>query len=156
MRKLLIPIAIIATLFVSGCAQDPIVDRLPWVHRIEIQQGNVITQADINQLKPGISKRQVLFLLGTSMVTDPFHANRWDYVYLLDPGSGDGEAANNRVTLFFEEDVLTHLSGNIQPNLAASGEPARKLNTVTVPPQHTADQGILTRFWHWLGFGNQS
>lgn len=140
----------------AGCARDPIVDRLPWVHRIEIQQGNVVTQEEINQLKPGISKRQVLFLLGTPMIADPFHANRWDYPYLLNPGSGKGEAVKEHVTLFFENDALTQIGGDYQPELSADDEPARKQGTVTVPPQKSVNQGILTRFWHWLGFGDRN
>ncbi len=156
MRKLLIVITVVATFFTTGCARDPIVNRLPWVHRIAIQQGNVISQADINRLKPGINKRQVLFLLGTPKIADPFHANRWDYPYSFDPGSGKGEAVERRITLFFEDDALTHISGDFQPDLTADDEPTRKQDTVTVPPQNVANQGILTRFWHWLGFGKNS
>lgn len=156
MRKLLILIAINATFFVSGCSRDLIVDRLPWVYRIEIQQGNVITQDDVNQLKVGISKRQVLFLLGTPMLADPFHADRWDYVYFFEPGSSAGEAEEKRVTLFFQDDKLTSITGDLQPDPAASDEPASQKNTVTVPHQTPSDHGILTRFWHWLGFGKSS
>ena len=156
MRKLLILITIIASLFMAGCASDPVVDRLPWVHRIEIQQGNVVTQDAVDKLKPGINKRQVLFLLGTPMIADPFHADRWDYPYLLDPGSGEGEALEKRLTIFFEGDALSQIGGDYQPDVTTDDHPAhRKQGTVTVPPQHNDDQGILVRFWRWLGFGQQ-
>ena len=79
MQKLLIPITLIASFFLQACSQDPIVNRLPFVYRIDIQQGNVLTQDKVNQIRTGMSQRQVQFVLGAPMLTDPFHADRWDY-----------------------------------------------------------------------------
>jgi len=154
MQKLLILITAIATLFLAACSSDPIVNRLPWVYRIDIQQGNVITQDAVNQLKPGMNKRQIEFVLGTPMVTDPFHADRWDYYYAYKPGTeGDDDPQQERLSLYFEEDRLVHMEGSLQPDLESAGTEAPRQVTVTVPPQEIEDPGILTRMWRWMGFG---
>ncbi len=149
MQKLLISGALIASLLLTGCGS---VERLPFVHRIDIQQGNVITQEMVDQLKPGMSKRQVRFSLGTPMISDVFHADRWDYVYRMDPNKGDIE--RQQVSLFFEDDVLVRIAGDYRPNLPsdlnAGNAPSQ---TIVVPPQPRKARGILTRLWHWIGFG---
>ena len=104
MRKLLTSISVIASLFLAACSSDPVVNRLPFVYRIDVQQGNVVNQEMVNQLRVGMNKRQVQFILGAPMLIDPFHADRWDYVYLYNPGSdGNGPASQQRVTLEFED-----------------------------------------------------
>ena len=154
MRKLLIPITVIASLLLVACSSDPIVNRLPWVYRIDIQQGNVISQDALNQVRLGMNKRQVQFLLGTPLLADPFHAERWDYYYQYAPGTdGEGEAEKQRVSLFFENETLTRMAGSLEPQPAGTAaEPARQV-TVTVPPQEIEDPGVLTRLWRWIGFG---
>ncbi len=155
MQKLLILVTTIASLLTAACSQDPVVNRLPWVYRIEVQQGNVISQDAVDRLRPRMTRRQVQFVMGTPMIADPFHANRWDYVYLYDPGSGKGEPALERLTLFFEEDRLVRLSGTLHPDLTAgSDEGGRKQVMITVPPQEREEPGILTRLWRWMGFGS--
>ena len=62
------------------------------VYRLNIAQGNVIKEEDLAQLEVGMTKNQVRFLLGTPMVDDPFHANRWDYVYYVKIGRRDATA----------------------------------------------------------------
>jgi outer membrane protein assembly factor BamE len=151
MRKLLILICISALPPLAGCSNDPIAVRLPWVYRIDIQQGNVISQNEINQLEPGMSQRQVLFIMGTPAIADPFHAGRWDYVYLFEPGETGAETEHQQISLFFENDRLVRLMGDFRPETDAP-RPDRQV-TVTVPPQQRGGDGILTRFWHWLGFG---
>jgi len=150
MRKLLIPGVFIATLL-SGCAS---VDKMPFVYRIDVQQGNVITQEAVDQLKPGMSKRQVKYTLGTPMIADAFHADRWDYVYRMEPGKGEVE--QKHVTLRFKDDVLVGIDGDYRPNpqpaLAAANKPS---TTVVVPPQERDEGGVLTRLWHWMGFGEE-
>jgi len=153
MQKLLILITTIASLFLSSCASDPVVNRLPWVYRIDIQQGNVITQDTVNQLRPGMTKRQVQFIMGAPMLNDPFHAERWDYYYEYKPGSdGTGEATAAYTSLVFEEERLVHIGGTLIPEAEPSAPPRRQ-TTVTVPPQDPEDLGVLTRLWRWIGFG---
>ena len=71
---------LIPVILLSGCSYVP---RIPGVtpFRIEIQQGNYISQEAVSQLKLGMTKEQVRFVLGTPLVADIFHENRWDYVY---------------------------------------------------------------------------
>lgn len=78
------------------------------VYRANISQGNLIKQEDLDQAEVGMTRNQIRFLLGTPMVDDPFHKNRWDYVYYLKIGRKD--AANERwVSIFFEEDRVTEI-----------------------------------------------
>ena len=74
MRDLRITIALCSTLLLVACLQP---------YRMEIQQGNLFDQNTLDQVKVGMTKKQVRFLLGTPLVNDPFHANRWDYFYSL-------------------------------------------------------------------------
>ena len=156
MRKLLIPVIAIATFSLVACSGDPIVNRLPWVYRIDVQQGNVIAQDAVNQLRVGMNKRQVQFVMGTPLLIDPFHADRWDYYYQYSPGSdGEGEAEKQRLSLFFVNDSLARMSGTVEPQPEDEAvEPQRQV-TVTVPPQEIEDPGLLTRLWRWIGFGSQ-
>lgn len=94
----------------SGCAGVP---RIPGItpYKMEIQQGNYISQEMVSQLKPGMSKDQVRFALGTPLLTDIFHADRWDYVYWREASSGKRES--RRVALFFEEGKLSRIDGDV-------------------------------------------
>ena len=154
MRKLLIPVIAIASLLLAACSGDPIVNRLPWVYRIDIQQGNVISQDALNQVRLGMNKRQVQFIPGTPLLADPFHAERWDYFYDYRPGTdGEGEPEKQRVSLFFEDDKLTRMAGSMEPQPAGTTPETPRQVTVTVPPQEIEEPGILTRLWRWIGFG---
>ena len=151
MRKLLIPGVLLATLGLASCTS---VERVPFIHRIDVQQGNVITQEMVDQLKPGMTTRQVRFTLGSPMIVDVFHPERWDYLYRMEPGKGELE--QQRVTLFFQDDKLVQIAGDYRPNpqpaLAAVSKPS---TSVVVPPQERKPRGILTRLWHWMGFGEE-
>ncbi len=92
----------------AGCSSTPNDDtpRLGWLspHRITIQQGNVVTQDQLARVKPGMSRLQVRDALGTPLLTDPFHANRWDYVFTL--RQGNQPTLRRNVVLIFDGDVL--------------------------------------------------
>lgn len=80
-------------------------------YRIDIQQGNFVSQEMVGQLKRGMTRDQVRFVLGTPLVTDIFHADRWDYVYYLDqPGKPRVE---RRLAVHFEDDRLARLEGDV-------------------------------------------
>lgn len=83
------------------------------VHRIDIQQGNVITEEARNQLQLGMSREQVQFLFGTPLVVDPFHNDRWDYVYTFVREGEDPE--EQRLSLIFQEDKLVRVIQDITP-----------------------------------------
>ncbi|MDP4652271.1 MAG: outer membrane protein assembly factor BamE [Haliea sp.] len=90
----------------------------PGVYRIDIEQGNIVTQDMIDQLKPGMSQRQVRFILGTPLVEDSFNADRWDYPYLLRNGSDLIRQAS--VSVHFEGDNLNTVTGDYLPAWAAA------------------------------------
>lgn len=95
----------------AGCGSwsNPI-DRIK-PHKIDIPQGNALTQDMLDKLKPGMTKSQVRFILGTPLIVDPFHNNRWDYVFRLEK---EGKLVENRrVTVVFEDDRLKALQGDI-------------------------------------------
>lgn len=103
-----------ASVFLTGCS----VGSLPLVYQVEVQQGNIITEEMVTQLRPGMSKRQVRHILGTPAIEDIFHDNRWDYVYTRAEGGG-GEP--DRLTAMFDEDGnLVELEGNLAPDNWAS------------------------------------
>jgi outer membrane protein assembly factor BamE len=94
-----------ACLLTGGCAA-----WLPNFYTIDIRQGNYLDTATVEQLRPGMNKRQVQFLLGTPLLTDAFHSNRWDYVYSLQK---DGELVQERhLSLFFEGELLNRIEGS--------------------------------------------
>lgn len=103
------PLAVLFVLAGCGSWSNPI-DRIS-PHRIDIQQGNAITQDMLEKLKPGMTPSQVRFILGTPLVVDPFHKDRWDYVYLLEKGRTRVE--HRRVTVIFENDKLKGLEGDV-------------------------------------------
>jgi len=157
MRKLLILISTIASLLLTACSSDPVVNRLPFVYRIEVQQGNVVTQEMVDQLHVGMTKRQVQFVLGAPMIIDPFHAERCDYIYLYNPGSdGKSDATERLITLTFEDDRVKTIQGNLLPNPQPDAVPPNRQVTVVVPPQERESVGVLTRLWRWMGFGKDS
>jgi outer membrane protein assembly factor BamE len=97
-------ICIIIVMTLTLCACEYL---LPEPHKIDIQQGNQIEQTDLEKLYTGMSRNEVLELLGKPLVADPFHPDRWDYIYRLQPGKG--ELKKSRLTLYFKGDLLTRI-----------------------------------------------
>lgn len=77
------------------------------IHTVDIQQGNIITPEMVEQLKPGMTRQQVRFVMGTPSLVDTFHRDRWDYIYTLKDREGKRE--QKHVTLFFEGDELVRI-----------------------------------------------
>jgi outer membrane protein assembly factor BamE len=145
MKKLLIIITCIATLVTAGCS------RFHLVHRIDIQQGNVVTQEKVNQLETGMNRNQAQFIMGSPMVVDVFHENRWDYIYYNKPGYGDQQ--EERTTLFFEDDALVRIDGSLQPSATPVAEDEiTRQTTLVVPPQERVAPGLFNKIWHWIRF----
>lgn len=88
-------------------------------YRIDIQQGNFVSREMVAQLKEGMQRKegvtrdQVRFVLGTPLLTDIFHADRWDYLFRLQKGSG--EVISSRVTVFFKNNRLVRIEGGLLP-----------------------------------------
>ncbi|MGB5440905.1 MAG: outer membrane protein assembly factor BamE [Gammaproteobacteria bacterium] len=145
MKKLLIIITCIASLGLAGCSSS----GLRLVHKIDVQQGNVLTQDEINQLEPGMTRRQVQFIMGSPMVADVFHQERWDYIYRFKPGYG--EITEERVSVFFDGDSLERLEGSMHPAPEGKNAPSRpKQVTLVVPPHERIERGVFNKLWHWL------
>lgn len=104
-------IAAATVLVLSACSYVP---RIVTEYRIDIQQGNVIDQEMVAQLKPGQTRDQVRFILGTPLLTDVFHADRWDYLYSFQNGR-TGAVEKRRLTVFFNKDGrLERASGDVE------------------------------------------
>ncbi|MFC1749502.1 outer membrane protein assembly factor BamE [Pseudomonadota bacterium] len=106
MQKLLISTLLCASL-VSACS----------VHKLEIQQGNVVTTEMLEKLKPGMTARQVKFVMGSPQLNDPFEKNRWDYIHTF---REEGEEVERKhLTLYFEDEILTRIIDNSANTSAA-------------------------------------
>jgi outer membrane protein assembly factor BamE len=103
--------ALLAALLSAGCtawqSESGSVLGLVSPHRIDIQQGNVVTQDQLARVKPGMNRLQVRDALGTPLLTDSFHPDRWDYVFTLRQSGKQLQRRN--VVLFFEGDVLKNI-----------------------------------------------
>ena len=104
MRTIRINIFHVSALLLLATLLTACTSWLPDAHHIEIQQGNVIKQEDRDALKTGMSKREVQDILGKAVLRDPFHPDRWDYIYTMK--SDDKPNATSRLTLHFENDQL--------------------------------------------------
>lgn len=105
-RALRILVLSIASASLFGCG-------FPGVYKIDVQQGNVVTQEMIDQLRPGMTTRQVRFIMGTPLIQDTFAPNRWDYLYSMQ--AGHNQRVQERVSLVFENDQLVGLAGDFVP-----------------------------------------
>lgn len=103
-------------LFLAGCS----LEWLPFVYHLDIHQGNVVSQEMVDQLRPGLTKRQVAFIMGAPLIADPFHDERWDYVYSNKPG-GEARVQKN-ITLVFKGEELAGLQGDFRPGSLPSIE----------------------------------
>jgi len=126
MPFLRIIIALLSLAAIGGCSFD----ELPFVYRLDIHQGNVVSQEMVDQLKPGMSKRQVTFIMGAPLLIDTFHEERWYYVYSNQPG---GEPrVEKKINLIFKQDQLVGLQGDFKPGSLPSIE-MKKDSTISVP-----------------------
>ncbi|HYC45499.1 MAG TPA: outer membrane protein assembly factor BamE [Burkholderiales bacterium] len=104
-------IPILLALLGAGCSYVPMLGLSP--HRVDIQQGNYVTQEMVAKLEPGMTKNQVRFALGTPLITDPFHPDRWDYVFVQ---QRQGQVTQKRrVVVVFENDRLARIEGEVAP-----------------------------------------
>ncbi|MBA4141562.1 MAG: outer membrane protein assembly factor BamE [Nitrosospira sp.] len=107
-------LTLVALILLAGCSSVPSL-----LYKIEIQQGNVISQEMVDKLKPGMTRSQVRFALGSPMISDAFHDNRWDYVYRLEQR---GRLIEQRqLTVYFEDDKLVSIDGSFKSPVAFGG-----------------------------------
>src|ERR1700683_1388887 len=96
------------------------------VYRINIQQGNFLDQAAVDQVKPGMTRSQIRYLLGTPMVADSFNKERWDYIYYLKKGRSR-HVDSRRVTVYFDGDKVAKLDKPTDAEAAAQDASAAKI-----------------------------
>lgn len=112
-----------------GCGQF----KFPGVFKIDVAQGNIIEAPQVAQLKVGMTQNQVIYLLGSPMIQDPFHQTRWDYYYYL--SQGGNHPTTHHVILYFSDTRLARIEGSApqrietieQPNLKAKSDPLKDL-----------------------------
>ena len=97
---------LLSTVTLSGCSGI----GFPGVYLINIDQGNIVEQDMVDQLKPDMTRRQVRFLLGTPIVEDTFNNDRWDYIRVV--RRGNDTLLRRRLTVVFEDDVLVDVEGD--------------------------------------------
>lgn len=97
----------IAALLITGCTY------FPGVYKMDVPQGNQITQEMVNQLRPGMTQSQVRYVLGTPLLTDTFNNNRWDYVYQL--VKEDEVVELRQFSVYFKGDKLSRIDGDMRP-----------------------------------------
>ncbi|RZL64111.1 MAG: outer membrane protein assembly factor BamE [Variovorax sp.] len=117
-RPWLLAFAAGATLFLGACnsTSDRMRNALSAVtpYKVEVVQGNFVSKEQVDALKAGMSRQQVREILGTSLLTDVFHADRWDYVFTI--RRQGVEPQQRRLTLFFNGEVLDRFSGDTMPS----------------------------------------
>jgi outer membrane protein assembly factor BamE len=113
-KSLTAPALLFALAMLCGCSSA----QFPGLYRINIEQGNIVTQEMIDQLRPGMTRRQVRFILGTPLVADTFNQTRWDYVYSMK--SPRGREERSTMTLYFDGDRLERFEGDFLPSTATT------------------------------------
>ena len=102
-RPSLVRLALVASaVLIGGC-----------VYRINIQQGNFLETKLVDQVSVGMTRSQVRFLLGTPMLADSFHPDRWDYLYYLNPRKGSPQRRN--LVVYFKDNRLDHFTSDPMP-----------------------------------------
>jgi len=157
MRRSRLLLVVASSALIAACSYKPSFIN---EYKIDIQQGNVLTQEMVAQLKPGQTRDQVRFLLGTPMVADIFHQQRWDYVYRYQNGQ-TGAVESRRFAVFFDaEGRLERVGGDVAvaevSDLTAPVAKNRLVDlgslspeTAGLPPRE--EPGYFRRFMNLLG-----
>ena len=146
MRKAII----LAAFFCAACSNYSA--NLPSIkpYKMDIQQGNAVTSKMMMQLRPGMTKSQVRFVMGTPLIADSFHADRWDYLYRMAKG---GKIIEQRhVILDFENDQLKRVRGDVIPAGTgeagvAEGAKSERAKPAAAPKQK--ERGLIDKLKFW-------
>lgn len=162
MRTLVFLLALSTAVISAGCARDrrdrppepareSRLANLPFVYRMTVQQGNIVNEDMIDQLQFGMTRNQVLYVLGTPMLADMFHTNRWDYTYTIRRGHQPMEV--KPLTLWFENDQLARIDGP-QPRPARAEAALENRELVVTVPDWQDNRGLFRRTLNALGGDN--
>ena len=130
---------IIASLFAAVLA----LSTSACVYKLDVQQGNLITQDVVAKLKKGMTKTEVRQVLGTPLLMDPFHGNRWDYYFSTHRGGKPVE--RTRFSVFFENDKLVSLTGDIKPAAPAPAASAPAAAATPAPAKPASSTNTATK-----------
>ena len=130
--RLLLTSLIIACLSACGFV------GFPGVYKIDVEQGNIVTQEMADQLRPGISRRQVRFILGTPLIEDSFNQDRWDYPYVK--RNGQNILSESLLSVTFEGDSLVNVAGDFTPAAWGGEAPAQD---DAAPQEGSVEEGSL-------------
>jgi outer membrane protein assembly factor BamE len=150
MRHIIVSFLVVVSLSSVSCTS-----QLPSFrpYKMDIQQGNVVTSKMMMQLRPGMTKSQVRFIMGTPLIQDSFHSNRWDYFYQM---RKDGKVIEQRrVIMEFEKDALLRVHGDVIP--AGTGDPAAEPTTGTEPVSQPEEKkkGLVDKLKFWKKDGTE-
>lgn len=162
MRTLVLLLALSTAVISTGCARhrrdrppeparESRLANLPFVYRMTVQQGNIVSEEMIDQLQFGMTKSQVQYLLGTPMLADMFHTNRWDYTYTVRRGHQPMEV--KPLTVWFENDQLVRIDG-AQPNASRAEAALENRELVVSVPDWQDNRGLIRKTLNALGGGN--
>lgn len=107
MRPISISAALATCLLLTACASDSFF----YPHRIDVRQGNYVDQRMVSQLRQGMTREQVRYVLGSPLVVDMFRTDRWDYAYRYTEGWGEPQKRN--LSLYFVGDRLDRVEGDV-------------------------------------------
>ena len=125
--------------------------KLPGVYRIDIQQGSIVDNEMLSRLKPGMDKNQVQFIMGTPPLVDPFHTDRWEYVYTF--SKGGKQRKQRHITLHFEDNKLAYIDGDVVPGLERPEELTSKTTKIVdVPLKKYKRRGFFSKLVSKLPF----
>ncbi len=120
-------------------------------YKLDVQQGNVVTSKMLLQLRPGMTKSQVRFIMGTPLIQDSFHGNRWDYVYQLRENGKIKE--QRRVILDFENELLKTVRGDVVPSGSEAAksvdEVANTGTRVIQPNKKSEEKSLISKLKFW-------
>lgn len=131
MKRILLLLPLLA-----ACSSTPQITDYLSPYRIDVRQGNFVTQEMVAQLKPGLTRDQVRFILGSPLVADMFHVDRWDYVYRFRPGHG--EVQQRTMTVFFQDNKLTRVAGDVVADDNARAEVPKPTTQIMEIPASAA------------------
>lgn len=126
--------ALVAIGLTAGCSFDSVVGVVD-PYRIDVRQGNYVDQDMLSQLRRGMTRDQVRYVLGSPLVVDLFRNDRWDYVYRFRPGRG--EVQQRAISLYFVGDALDRVDGDVevaQGGDAATAPAPERNRVVEIPP----------------------
>jgi outer membrane protein assembly factor BamE len=129
MRRAYFCLTCLAVLPLVSCVS--VLENFPGVYKIPIQQGNIVNQTMVDQIRPQMTERQVLYILGSPMLVDTFSQTRWDYLYSNQP-SGEDRQQKKISILFDEAKQVSGIQGDFKPTSEPVVKPSEE-TTVDVP-----------------------